>query len=56
MTLPLKDEDWRVIAAQASKENDPEKLSRLVAQLCESFDERDKSRKDQQAKNAAVSS
>ena len=42
MALPLKDEDWRDIAAQASKENDPEKLTRLVAKLCKSFDDRDK--------------
>ena len=52
MSPPLKDEDWRVIAAQASKENDPEKLSRLVAQLCQSFDERDKRLKEKQARSA----
>jgi hypothetical protein len=39
---PLKDEDWRVIAAQASKEVDPAKLTRLVAKLCSSLDDRDK--------------
>jgi hypothetical protein len=52
MTVPLKNEDWRVIAAQASKENDPEKLTRLVAQLCESFDERDKMLKEKKARSA----
>ena len=42
MELPLTNVDWRVIAEQASKEVDPEKLTRLVAELCRSLDERDK--------------
>ena len=56
MTLPFKDEDWRVIAAQASKENDSEKLMHLVAQLCQSFDERDKKLKEKRARSAASTS
>jgi hypothetical protein len=40
MDAPLRDKDWRIIAEQASKETDPEKLMRLVAQLCRSLDER----------------
>jgi hypothetical protein len=30
---------WREIAAQASTEQDPEKLMRLVRELCERFDQ-----------------
>jgi hypothetical protein len=40
MEIPLKDRDWRIIAEQASKELDPEKLTRLVAELCRSLDEK----------------
>ena len=40
MSLPLEDADWRVIAAEASRERDPAKLTRLVAKLCRSLDER----------------
>jgi hypothetical protein len=36
----LGDRDWRIIAEQASKEMDPEKLTRLVAELCRSLDEK----------------
>jgi hypothetical protein len=36
----LENEDWRIIAAQASKEMDPEKLTRLVAKLCRSLEAR----------------
>jgi hypothetical protein len=32
-------ESWRVIAEQASKEMDPEKLLILADRLCEAFDE-----------------
>jgi hypothetical protein len=52
MTQPLKNEDWRVIAAQARQETDPDKLTRLVAQLCESFDERDKMLQQKEASSA----
>jgi hypothetical protein len=40
MKTPLRDTDWRTIAEQASKEMDPEKLTRLVAELCRSLDDR----------------
>lgn len=40
MSPPLEDADWRVIAAEASRETDPVKLTRLVAKLCRSLDER----------------
>jgi hypothetical protein len=33
-------QDWRSIAAQASKEMDDDKLLLLVEQLCSAFDER----------------
>ena len=40
MEVPLRDRDWRIVAEQASKEMDPEKLTRLVAELCRSLDAR----------------
>lgn len=42
MALYLKNEDWRLIAEEISKETDPVKLTALVAQLCHSLDERQK--------------
>jgi hypothetical protein len=36
----LTNQDWRSIAAQASTEQDPAKLTRLVAELCRSLDQR----------------
>ena len=35
-------QDWRAMAAQASKEMDDDKLLRLVEQLCSAFDEQHK--------------
>jgi hypothetical protein len=40
MALHLGDRDWRTIAEKASKEMDPEKLASLIAQLCNTLDER----------------
>ena len=40
MTPHLGDKDWRAIAEKASKELDPAKLAVLIAQLCDSLDER----------------
>jgi hypothetical protein len=40
MTPHLGDKDWRAIAEKASKEMDPAKLAVLIAQLCDSLDER----------------
>ena len=40
MSPPLEDADWRVIAAEVSRETDPVKLTRLVAKLCRSLEER----------------
>jgi len=40
MAVPLRDNDWRTIAEQASKEMDPQKLTSLVAELCRSLDDR----------------
>ena len=33
-----KNQDWRCIAEQASKENDPAKLATLVTKLCRALD------------------
>ena len=38
----MKDQQWRSIAEQASKEMDSAKLSLLVEQLCAAMDERNK--------------
>jgi hypothetical protein len=35
-----RDQKWYSIAEQASTETDPEKLGKLVAQLCSALDER----------------
>jgi hypothetical protein len=51
MEVPLRDVDWRIIAEQASKEMDPQKLTRLVAELCRSLD--DRNRKTEQENPAA---
>lgn len=34
-------EDWRKLAEQASKEQDPQKLLKLVQDLCDNIDHRD---------------
>jgi hypothetical protein len=50
-------QDWRSIAAQASKEMDDDKLMILVEQLCSAFDERHKPPQlehDQNRSNLAV--
>ncbi|HEV2401878.1 MAG TPA: hypothetical protein VGS27_33400 [Candidatus Sulfotelmatobacter sp.] len=38
-------EDWRALAEQASKEQDPQKLLKLVQDLCDNLDHRDGNRK-----------
>jgi hypothetical protein len=35
---PSGAQDWRDLASQASKEADPQKLTRLVQQLCDRLD------------------
>jgi hypothetical protein len=35
-----RDQKWYDLAEETSKETDPEKLQRLVAQLCAALDER----------------
>jgi hypothetical protein len=42
MTLNPKEQAWRDIAEKASKEMDGAKLTILVAQLCSTFDDRNK--------------
>ncbi len=42
MAQNLSNQDWRSLAAQASTEMDSEKLTRIVAELCSSLDERQK--------------
>lgn len=37
--------DWRELAAKASNESDPQKLSELVRQLCERLDEVEQQKK-----------
>ena len=34
MALYLKNEDWRLIAEEVTKETDPKKLMTLITQLC----------------------
>ena len=43
MAHTLTNQEWRSIAEQASTEQDPAKLTSLVAELCRSLDERQKS-------------
>jgi hypothetical protein len=45
---PLKssDSEWQQLAEQASKETDPEKVSRLIRLLCDRLDELDRIRKE----------
>ena len=38
MAQNLTNQDWRSLAAQASTEQDPAKLTRLVTELCSSLD------------------
>jgi hypothetical protein len=42
MAPNLTNQDWRSIAKQASTEMDSAKLTTLVAELCRSLDERQK--------------
>ena len=42
MAENLTNQEWRSIAEQASTEQDPAKLTSLVAELCRSLDERQK--------------
>ena len=51
---PSAAQDWRDLASQASKEADPQKLSQLVQQLCDSLDhiEQQKKRPAQLAASA----
>jgi hypothetical protein len=52
MAAPLN-EDWRVIAEQASTETDPDKLTDLVAQLCKALDDQEKLKRGNQVRLAA---
>jgi hypothetical protein len=38
MASNVRTSDWRIVAEQASKEMDGEKLAALVKQLCEAMD------------------
>ena len=40
MAPQSRDQDWRCIAEQASKEMDPAKLMSLIGELCQALDER----------------
>lgn len=40
-----KASDWRELAARASQESDPQKLSELVKQLCDRLDEIEQEKK-----------
>ena len=42
MAENLTNQEWRSIAEKASTEQDPAKLTSLVAELCRSLDERQK--------------
>jgi hypothetical protein len=49
-------ESWRVIAEQASKERDPEKLLILADRLCKAFDEERAQRANLETVNWMISS
>jgi hypothetical protein len=52
---PNKTKTWEDLAREASKETDPQKLLKLVKQLCSTLDERETLAADSQAKsNQAV--
>jgi len=54
VALYLRNEDWRLIAEQASTEMDPKKLTLLIAHLCRALDgENDISPKQRQQINSA---
>ena len=54
MALYLRNDDWRIIAEQASTEMDPKKLTVLIAHLCRALDgEDDMSPKQRQQINSA---
>jgi|1186.fasta_scaffold25475_2 hypothetical protein len=55
---PSTASDWRDLAAQASKEADPQKLSQLVQELCDRLDdvEQQKKRPAQAAASRAEAS
>jgi hypothetical protein len=48
---PLKPSgsEWQQLAEQASKETDPEKVSKLIRLLCDRLDELDRIRKERSA-------
>ncbi len=52
MAENLTNQEWRSIAEKASKEQDPAKLTILVAELCRSLDERQKTPQSQSHKAA----
>ena len=47
MAENLTNQEWRSIAEEASTEQDPSKLTKLVAELCRSLDERQKTPQSQ---------
>jgi len=51
---PLKpsDSEWQQLAEQASKETDPEKVSKLIRLLCDRLDELDRIRKERSVSSA----
>jgi hypothetical protein len=55
MALYLKNEDWRLIAEEVTKETDPKKLTTLIAQLCHALngESDDKPRQPQHPENPA---
>lgn len=53
MAPNLTNQDWRSIAQQASTEQDPAKLTSLVAELCRSLEEREKPREVQRHEGAS---
>ncbi len=53
MAENLTNQEWRSIAEKASTEQDPAKLTSLVAELCRSLDERQKMPQSQSHETAA---
>jgi len=50
--IPPEKEEWREIAGRASNETDPNKLLRLIEELCSKLEEREANRKGPQPGNS----
>lgn len=53
--LKSSERDWRDLAADATKETDPEKLVRIIEELCGALDKRQAQKQSQTASPAKKS-